>query len=68
MFYTPVCSKHDTVINLPLRHCVGSSVEEILTCNRKQTVSDSHVPKFTAKPIKYSTGLGPLFAKIIQKP
>ena len=35
MFYTPVCSEHGTVINLPLRPYVGSSVDEILTCNRK---------------------------------
>jgi len=44
MFYTPVCSEHGTVINLPLRPYVGSGVDEILTCNRKQTVSDSYVP------------------------
>jgi len=44
MFYIPVCSECGTVIHLPLTPYVGSTVDEVLTCNRKQTVSDSHVP------------------------
>lgn len=62
-----MCSEHDTVINLSLTPYVGSSVDEILTCKRKQTVSDSYVPQFTENPIKSSIGLSPLFAKIIQE-
>jgi hypothetical protein len=66
MFYTEVRSKHGIASHLPFRPYIGSTVDEVLTWNRRQTVSDSYI-MFSVSSLKSSIGLNPIFAEIIQK-